>query len=92
VPVWAGAENLAVTGIRSPGRPALSESLYRLSIPAPDIELICLVIVVSNEKYTVLILNFSSRQDESPGSFFDRSDRKLLLMYVFFYMPMHGCT
>ena len=30
-PVWTGAENLASTGIRSPGRPARSESLYRLS-------------------------------------------------------------
>ena len=30
-PVWTGAENLATTGIRSPDRPARSESLYRLS-------------------------------------------------------------
>ena len=29
--VWTGAENLATTGIRSPDRPARSESLYRLS-------------------------------------------------------------
>jgi hypothetical protein len=34
-PVWAGAENLASTGIRSPDRPARSESLYRLSYPGP---------------------------------------------------------
>jgi hypothetical protein len=34
-PVWAGAENLAPTGIRSPDRPARSESLYRLSYPGP---------------------------------------------------------
>jgi hypothetical protein len=33
-PVWTGAENLAPTGIRSPDRPACSESLYRLSYPA----------------------------------------------------------
>ena len=32
-PVWAGAENLAPTGIRSPERPARSELLYRLSYP-----------------------------------------------------------
>ena len=32
-PVWTGAENLAPTGIRSPDRPARSESLYRLSYP-----------------------------------------------------------
>ena len=30
-PVWTGAENLAPTGIRSPDRPASSQSLYRLS-------------------------------------------------------------
>ena len=33
-PVWTGAENLAATGIRSPDRPARSQSLYRLSSPA----------------------------------------------------------
>ena len=39
-PVWTGAENLAPpTGIRSPDRPAPSESLYRLSYPGPIIRL-----------------------------------------------------
>jgi len=33
-PVWTGAENLAPTVIRSPNRPAHSQSLYRLSYPA----------------------------------------------------------
>ena len=33
-PVWTGAENLASTGIRSPDRPARSQSLYRLRYPA----------------------------------------------------------
>ena len=33
-PVWKGAENLAPTGIRSPDRPARSQSLYRLRYPA----------------------------------------------------------
>jgi hypothetical protein len=33
-PVWTGAENLALTGIRSPDRPAHRQSLYRLSYPA----------------------------------------------------------
>ena len=32
-PVWTGAENITPTGIRSPDRPAHSESLYRLSYP-----------------------------------------------------------
>jgi hypothetical protein len=30
-----GAQNLALTGIRSPERPAVSQSLYRLSYPDP---------------------------------------------------------
>ena len=33
-PVWTGAENLAPTEIRSPDRPARSQSLYRLRYPA----------------------------------------------------------
>jgi hypothetical protein len=33
-PVWTGAENLGSTRIRSPDRPARSQSLYRLSYPA----------------------------------------------------------
>ena len=34
-PVWTCAENLTPTGIRSPNRPARSESLYRLSYRGP---------------------------------------------------------
>ena len=34
-PVWTGAENLALTGIRSPDCRARSQSLYRLSYPGP---------------------------------------------------------
>ena len=34
-PVWTGSENLVPAGIRSPDRPARSESLYRLSYPGP---------------------------------------------------------
>jgi hypothetical protein len=33
-PVWTGVKNLAPTEIRSPDRPARSQSLYRLSYPA----------------------------------------------------------
>jgi len=32
--VWTGAENFAFTGIRTPGCPARSQSLYRLRYPA----------------------------------------------------------
>jgi hypothetical protein len=35
-PVWTGAENLAPSGVRYPDRPARSQSLYRLSYPAPN--------------------------------------------------------
>jgi hypothetical protein len=35
-PVWRDAENLALTGIRSPDRPAPSESLHRLRYPGPQ--------------------------------------------------------
>ena len=34
-PVWQGEENLTPTGIRSPGRPARSELLYRLRYRGP---------------------------------------------------------
>jgi hypothetical protein len=34
-PVWTAAENLTPNGIRSPDRPARSESLYRLRYPGP---------------------------------------------------------
>jgi hypothetical protein len=34
-PVWTGAENLAFIGFQSPDRPPHSESLFRLSCPAP---------------------------------------------------------
>ena len=33
--VWTGAENLAITRILSPDRPARGELLYRLNYPSP---------------------------------------------------------
>ena len=35
-PVWTGAENLGLTGIRYPDRPARSQSQYRLSYRGPN--------------------------------------------------------
>ena len=35
-PSWTCAENLVPTGIRTPDRPARSQSLYRLSYPAHE--------------------------------------------------------
>jgi hypothetical protein len=45
-PVWAGAENLALTGIWSPDSPARSQSLYRIRYPVHGLrtkprEIIC---------------------------------------------------
>jgi len=34
-PVWAGVENPVPTGIRSPDRPARSQTLHRLHYPGP---------------------------------------------------------
>jgi len=44
--VWTGAENIASTGIRSPDRPARSESLYRLRYPGPVGQLVPKVMAV----------------------------------------------
>jgi hypothetical protein len=44
-PVWTGAENLAPTGIRSPDRPARSQSLYRLSYPTHHSEVSFRIII-----------------------------------------------
>ena len=48
-PVWTGVGNLATTGIRSPDRPARSESLYRLSYRRPfQMYIACININVSS--------------------------------------------
>jgi hypothetical protein len=41
-PVWTGAKNPALIGIRSPDRPARSQSLYRLRYRAHYIYVVCL--------------------------------------------------
>jgi hypothetical protein len=53
-PIWTSAENLASTGIRSPDRPARSESLYRLSYPAPQTS-------VDLHLYSITVLGQSTR-------------------------------
>jgi hypothetical protein len=50
-PVWTGAENLAPTEIRSPDRPARSQSLYRLRYPAPRV---FLKITLNRECFTTV--------------------------------------
>jgi hypothetical protein len=50
-PVWTGVENLAPTGIRSPDRPARSQSLYQLSQPGPLKPDITFALLVSDEAH-----------------------------------------
>jgi hypothetical protein len=45
-PVWTGVENLFPTGIRSPDRPAHSQSLYWLRYPAHILCIICSIFMV----------------------------------------------
>jgi hypothetical protein len=62
-PVWTCAKNLAPTGIRSPDRPARSQSLYRLSYPGPHLVSIlignCLVLRRNLEHSMEMYLNAS---------------------------------
>jgi hypothetical protein len=61
-PVWTCAKNLSPTGIRSPDRPARSQSLYRLSYPAhvyaddQILSLIRLTDVYSTVQYVVVCI------------------------------------
>ena len=50
-PVWTGAEKLASTGIRSPDLPARSQSLCRLTYPAPWWSIGC------ENKYSFFLIN-----------------------------------
>ena len=52
-PVWTGTRNLSPTGIRSPDRPARSESLYRLSYPGPWTVVYC-------NTYDILLISIVS--------------------------------
>jgi hypothetical protein len=60
-PVWTGVENLASTGIRSPDRPARSESLYRLSYRGPQqIALYPLKYQGSVETHSACVLSYAA--------------------------------
>jgi hypothetical protein len=54
-PVWTGAENLTPTSIRSPDRPARSQSLYRLSYSAL-ILMVCSGILRDNRSFRTFCL------------------------------------
>ena len=56
-PVWTGTENLAPTGIRSPDRPAHSQSLYRLRYLAHLHNVVCNKNQIKNQKQTNRFVN-----------------------------------
>jgi hypothetical protein len=58
-PVWTCAKNLAPNGIRSPDRPARSQSLYRLNYPAHFISLYKILIFEEGEEEKKKTLNVS---------------------------------
>ena len=80
-PVWTGAENLAPTWIRSPGRPARSESLYRLSYPGPLLVLGSIIFIKKGEA------NSKNRNIKT----FLRLGRRTLpnVFLVFFFQTVH---
>ena len=57
-PVWTGAENLAPTGIRSPDRPAPSQSHIPTTLPGPLAVCLTLRLLISYI-YGALILDVS---------------------------------
>ena len=64
-PVWTGAENLAPTRIRSPDRPARSQSLYWLSYTAHWLKVIYILLTfktVHEIQDNVSILSSTSRR------------------------------
>ena len=71
-PVWTEAENLAPTGIRSPNRPARSQSLYRLSYPAHFFKVTLIIIIPKSFVYVLLLLQ----------TFWDPKNVHFYLMYL----------
>ena len=72
-PVWTGAENLALTGIRSPKRPARSKLPYRLrqlgplhnTVQGPK----------TNFAFTVAVTKMKKRQLEDVGVYFKKNGK-----------------
>ena len=74
-PVWTGAENLTLTGIRSPDRSARSKSLYWLSyreqpkvnVNLPHVLLLCVRYLRSSsavKHYTALVIDESMSTEQ----------------------------
>ena len=80
-PVWTGTENLAPAGIRSPDRPACSQSLYQLQYPAHTF--LSTIIYISAVRVFCDVMTFWT----TDRIFQDRHFRKaydLALLTVFF--------
>jgi hypothetical protein len=61
-PIWTGVENLALTGIRSPNRPSLSQPLYRLNYPTHNIFYTVLYIFNAQTGKIYVLLNLYLRK------------------------------
>jgi hypothetical protein len=71
VSVWTGAVKLGPTGIRSPNRPARSESLYRLRYPDPPGYCVLLLMrccIAKVDKTVLAPLRTSCRSKRKAGS------------------------
>jgi hypothetical protein len=94
--VWTCAENLAPTRIRSPDRPARSQSLYRLSYPANNLCCYWIKIIVAKLRKPIKPSNLCKSLERTtkfhefePPKFqdnrhlFSRADRrKLQVIYL----------
>ena len=94
-PDWTGAENLALTGIRSPDRPSRSQSPYRLSYPAQFMNIQrakiyfqwCDILQMRLKKGSVLHLTITNNMDNQGNvsclcNTAVRSDPTLLVSYA----------
>jgi hypothetical protein len=75
-PVWTGAENLVPTGIRSPDRPARSQSLYRLSYRPTIPNYTCTITNCVKQCWPLV-----SRQSSRWSSFVVTAQRTVLLLH-----------
>ena len=65
-PVWTGVENLASTEVRSPDRPARSQSLYRLRYPAHKLMMMMMMMMIIIIIIIIIIINAVPSTTNSP--------------------------
>ena len=85
-PVWTGAENLAPTGIRSPDRPARSQSLYRLRYPAHTV--LCRDSILGSYMWCVFDRKIHSSLSTVPHKVATFFCKRILLLSVVFAPPV----